>query len=186
MHPLVAEHPDWVALEREREKLARAQAIFHRRASEASLRRGEAEARFNRELREATLNGTAPPAALPPPAPVGDAHALMRRREELDQKENALLARLADELGDELAATERAIRAECKPLVRQLDAWVRELRSIVSASNRMRLAAGRPRVPSSSLIDAAALVRAVQDGRGFLEQPPSPSQAVSFAAAEQS
>jgi hypothetical protein len=26
----------------------------------------------------------------------------------------------------------------------------------------------------------------VQDGRGFLEQPPSPSQAVSFAAAEQS
>jgi hypothetical protein len=179
VHPTVTEHPEYVAIERERDELSRAELAFRQRAAAERDRRYVAEAEYRRALRAATLSGAEPPDPPPPARPAGDASAFLHRRRELDERERALLAGLGEEVGGDLRRREAELLGAARPLVERLDALAAELRDLTATSRRLATAAGREPGRRWAPLDAAAVATAVRAGRGFLDAEPDPS--VSFS-----
>lgn len=131
MHPILSDHPDYKReiIDR-RERLAAARRKFTERQGAERMRYFQAKAKYDNQLREATLNGTPPPQPPEPIQRMGDEQVLFAEKTVIDQAEKDWLAAHADELGQALDARRLALidsAADAAALLHRVAAEVTEL-----------------------------------------------------------
>lgn len=180
-HPILANHPDYIAHEEEAEKLDEAENSWRERTRTARADYEERLADHRAAKAEALLAGDPPPPEPAPPADGGpdEARLFADQRSALRARRRDLLADLASEIETEARNREEEIAAEARPHIEALQRLADESAELVATVRTVKLPAERrDGVPAQhgvadrmrqGVVDIADLVASVVDGLSLLE-----------------
>ncbi len=186
LHPLVADHPALVALDREAAILDQAKADTSADWKQKTTEWETKEAEYKAARREALANSEPPPAA-----PSGEpdwefrraqVDLQLRRRTELDKVRRETLANLSEELDAQIVERHDAILDEVREYVSVIQRLADEAATLRSSLAAVRNAAGDPRKVPGGRIDVEALVRATRGG-SFIDADRVSREPIRFAEA---
>jgi len=169
MHPIVADHPEWRAIEKDAEDLEKAHQKDLQRRLKADEDYREARAKWVAESDAALLRGRE---AAPEPVQrvvAGNPWLFQQELESLRATREALLAQLAPEVETAAAARELELRGEAAELIAALEPLARELSELASTVQLTRSAfGGGAGARINEAIDVGAVVDVLTRGGSFL------------------